>query len=331
MNFNGLHTEFVSSGGRLGVKMVEFLDQIIKEKHYIRSATSLMTTDDLLNEVVVKLMENDHQRLRHVMSAALMGQHGAGSTPPEVALKRMISKITSNCLYEDKRKSRDALHNLSERVIFALKKDPYFFKETRYSNRTWLVSPTFSQDEFPSESELEGSLRSIALECAHIPKLLFNSTRASPIYKGEEFEILCQTLVRSAPAIANSMIYQFLNYLLPDWGSRQVQEEEKKTKTTEGLDEMAQQIATNAVKDLDMTARAVISAYFSMENPNWVQVAAICQKNNISVDRKAAKQILDSFGKNLLDLVCDFPFDSQELVAASLVYLPGVLSQGPTS
>lgn len=331
MTFNELHAEFVSSGGRLGEKLVKFLDQLIKDKHYVRSATSLMTTDDLLNEVVVKLMENDHQRLRHVMSAALVGQHGVAATPPEVALKRMFSKIASNCLYEERRKSRDALHNLSERVIYALKNDPYFFKETRHSNRSWLVSPTFSQGEFPSESELDESLRRIALECAHIPKMLFNSTRASPIYKGSEFENLCQTLVRSAPAIANSMIYQFLNYLLPDWGSRQVQEEEKKTKTTEGLEVMAQKIATNVAKDLDLTSRAVVSAYFSMESPNWVQVAAFCQKSNISVDRKAAKQIIEKFGKNLLDLVCDFPFDSQELVAASLVYLPGVLSQGTTS
>lgn len=331
MNFDLLHAEFVSNGGRLGEKMVDFLDHLIKEKHYIRSATSLMSTEDLLNEVVVKLMENDHQRLRHVMSAALTGQHGSGSIPPEVALKRMISKITSNCLYEDKRKSRDALHNLSERIIFALKKDPYWFKETRHANRPWLISPNFPQADFPTESELEASLRSIALECVHIPKLLFNSTRASPIYKGEEFEVLCQTLVRSAPAIANSMIYQFLNYLLPDWGSRQVQVEEKKTNTTEGLEEMAQQIAENAVKDLGTTARAVISAYFSMENPNWVQVSAICQKNNISVDRKESKQILESFGENLLNLVCDFPFDSQELVAASLAYIPGVLSRRPNS
>jgi hypothetical protein len=248
--------------------------------------------------------------------------------PPEEVLSRLIKTIIRHCLYDEQRKGRDTLHNLSDRIISAVKKDPYCYKDVRASGRSWLVSPSASAGAYPSDDELDRSFRKLVVDCSNIPKLLINTTRASPIYQGAEFDLLCQTLVRSVPAFVKRQIYQFLKELLPDWGSGSVREEDRKTETTEGLDEMALQIAVSAVALLDARSRTVVSAYFALENPLWAQVAMATETTEYPVDRKVAKQIVESFGKSLLELANDYTFSTQEMLEKAVGFLSELLSPG---
>jgi hypothetical protein len=325
MNFDSVYSEYCSNGGRLGEKMYAFLQTVLNEFRYTPSNFKAPTKEDLLQNVVVTLMKNDHQKLRHIMASASAGNHQGCAVRPEEALSRQLKTIINHCLYDDKQTEKDALHNLSERIIFALKQDPYYFKDVRASSRSWLVSPQAVGDGFPSEPEIEASFRKIVPDCSCIPKLLFNSTRASPIYKGPEFDLLCKTLAGSIPAFVKSDIYQFLRVLLPDWGSGSVKEEDRKNETTEGLDDMALQIATSAVDRLDARSKAVVSAYFSMENPNWVQVAMATEGTKHPVDRKDSKQIVVSFGESLLEIANDYPFAAEEILERAVKFLPDLL------
>ena len=315
MNFDSVYSEYCSNGGRLGDKMYSFIKAALKEFRYTPSGSKAPTEDDLLQDVVETLMKNDHQKLRRVMSTSAVGMHHNLPITPEAVLSRQIKTIIKHCLYDDRLRERDSLHNLSERIIFALKQDPYRYKDVRASGRSWLVSPQAVKNNFPSDFEIEASFRALVLDCSSIPKLLFNSSRGSPIYKGPEFDLLCETL----------------NELLPDWGSGSVREEERKNETTEGLDDMALQIATSAVDRLDSRSKSVVSAYFSMENPNWVQVAIATESTEYPVDRKEAKQIIDSFGQSLLELAVDYPFDTEAIIGKAVDCLSSVLLSGEAS
>ena len=331
MNFDSVYSEYCSNGGRLGDKMYSFVNASLKEFRYTPSSSKAPTEEDLLQDVVETLMKNDHQKLRRIMSTSSIGMHHNLPVTPEAVLSRQIKTIIRHCLYDERLRERDSLHNLSERVISALKQDPYRYKDVRSSGRSWLVSPQAIKNDFPSDSEIEASFRALVLECSRIPKLLFNSSRGSPIFKGPEFDLLCETLARSVPSFVKSRIYEFLNELLPDWGSGSVKEEERENETTEGLDDMALQIATSAVDRLDSRSKSVVSAYFSMENPNWVQVAMATESTEYPVDRKESKKIVDSFGQSLLELAADYPFDTEAIIGKAVDCLSSILLSGDAS
>ena len=328
MSFDSLYSEYWSNDRGLGNEMYSFIQKVLKEFRYTPSSSKAQTKEDLLGDVIVTLMSNDHKKLRNIVSASAKAMNNNVPVPPEEVLSRLIKTIIRHCLYDEKRKGRDTLHNLSERIISTLKKDPYCYKDVRASGRSWLVSPSASAGAYPSDDELDRSFRKLVLDCSNIPKLLINTTRASPIYQGAEFDLLCQTLVRSVPAFVKPQIYQFLTELLPDWGSGSVREEDRKSETTEGLDDMARQIATDAVALLDARSKTVISVHFSLKNPLSAPVAMATQTTEYPVDRKVVKQIVDSFGKSLLELANDYPFTAEELLEKAVGFLSELLSPG---
>ena len=331
MDFESVYSEYCSNGMVLGDKMCSFIQRALQELRYTPSGSKAPTKDDLLGDVVVTLMNNDHQKLRHIMSASAVGMHNNLPVLPEVVLSRLIKTIIKHCIYDEQRKGRDTLHNLSDRIISAVKKDPYCYKDVRASGRSWLVSPSASAGAYPSDDDLERSFRNLVLDCSKIPKLPFVATRASPIYKGVEFDLLCKTLTDSIPAFVKSDIYRFLTKLLPDWGSGSVREEDRKSETTEGLDDMARQIATDAVALLDARSRTVISIHFSLENPLWAPVAMATQTTEYPVDRKAAKQIIFAFGESLKELANDYTFNTEEMLEKAVGFLPELLFPGKRS
>ena len=328
MDFESVYSEYRSNGGVLGDKMCSFIQRALQEFRYTPSSSRAQTKEDLLQDVVETLIKNDHQKLRNIMSASAVGMHNNLPVLPEVVLSRLIKTIIRHCIYDEQRKGRDTLHNLSDRIISALKKDPYCYKNVIAGGRSWLVSPSASTGAYPSDDDLERSFRNLVLDCSKIPKLPFVATRASPIYKGAEFDLLCQTLVRSIPVFVKSQIYLFLTKLLPDWGSGSVREEDRKSETTEGLDEMARQIAVSAVALLDARSKTVVSAYFALENPLWAQVAMATETTEYPVDRKVAKQIVESFGKSLLELANDCTFSAQEMLEKAVGFLSELLNPG---
>ena len=326
MDFESVYSEYRSNGGVLGDKMCSFIQRALQEFRYTPSSSRAQTKEDLLQDVVETLIKKNHQKLRNIMSASAVGMHNNLPVLPEVVLSRLIKTIIKHCLYDEKRKGRDTLHNLSERIISALKKDPYCYKDVRASGRSWLVSPSASTGVYPSDDDLERSFRKLVIDCSNIPKLLFVATRASPIYKGAEFDLLCKTLTDCIPAFVKSDIYRFLTKLLPDWGSGSVREEDRKSETTEGLDEMALQIAVSAVSLLDARSKTVVSAYFALENPLWAQVAMATETTEYPVDRKVAKQIVESFRKSLLELANDYSFNTQEMLEKAVGFLSELLN-----
>ena len=328
MSFDSLYSEYWSNDRKLGNEMYSFIQEVLKEFRYTPSSSKAQTKEDLLGDVIVTLMSNDHKKLRKIVTASAFAMNNNLPVPPEEVLSRLIKTIIRHCLYDEQRKGRDTLHNLSDRIISAVKKDPYCYKDVRASGRSWLVSPSVTAGAYPSDDELNRSFRKLVLDCSNIPKLLINTTRASPIYQGAEFDLLCQTLVRSVPVFVKSQIYKFLTELLPDWGSGSVREEDRKSETTEGLDEMALQIATDAVALLDARSKTVVSAYFALENPLWAQVAMATEATEYPVDRKVAKQIVESFGQSLLELANDCTFSTQEMLEKAVGFLSELLNPG---